>query len=96
MSHIERPEIGQATATLPSRYLPAVEFRDLPEPLPLRRITGASVIILATAIGSGETILWPYITSQIGFVFMWAALVGFGIQFFLNMEIERYTLATGE
>jgi hypothetical protein len=82
--------------TLPSKYLPPVEFRDLPEPVPLRKVTGASVIILATAIGSGETILWPYITSQVGFIFMWAAVVGFAIQFFLNMEIERYTLATGE
>jgi hypothetical protein len=86
----------QRQITLPSKYLPAVEFRDLPEPVPLRKVTGASVIILATAIGSGEMILWPYITSQIGFVFMWAAVVGFAIQFFLNMEIERYTLATGE
>ncbi|RBM11529.1 hypothetical protein DI005_33320 [Prauserella sp. PE36] len=82
--------------TLPSKYLPPVELRDLPEPVRLRKITGASVIILATAIGSGEMILWPYITSQVGFTFMWAAVVGFGIQFFLNMEIERYTLATGE
>jgi len=64
--------------------------------VPLRKVTGASVIILATAIGSGEIILWPYITTQIGFSFMWAAAVGFAIQFFLNMEIERYTLATGE
>jgi hypothetical protein len=86
----------QSQTTLPSKYLPAVEFRDLPEPVPLRKVTGASVIILATAIGSGEMILWPYITSQIGFIFMWAAVVGFGIQFFLNTEIERYTLATGE
>ncbi|PRX50960.1 Mn2+/Fe2+ NRAMP family transporter [Prauserella shujinwangii] len=82
--------------TLPSKHLPAPEFRDLPNPVPLRKVTGASVIILATAIGSGEMILWPYITSQIGFVFIWAAIVGFAIQFFLNMEIERYTLATGE
>lgn len=88
---------GGALATeLPSKYLPQVEYRDLPEPVPLRRITGASVIILATAIGSGEFILWPYITSQVGFIFMWAAIVGFAIQFFLNMEIERYTLVTGE
>jgi hypothetical protein len=86
----------RSQATLPSKYLPPVEYRDLPEPVPLRKVSGASVIILATAIGSGEMILWPYITSQIGFIFMWAAVVGFGIQFFLNMEIERYTLATGE
>ena len=29
-------------------------------------------------------------------MFVWAALVGLVTQFFLNMEIERYTLATGE
>jgi hypothetical protein len=81
---------------LPSRYLPAVETRDLPEPVPFRKVVGASVIILATAIGSGEFVLWPYITSQVGLVFMWAAIVGFLIQFFINMEVERYTLATGE
>ena len=80
---------------LPSRYLPAVETRDLPEPVPFRKVVGASVIILATAIGSGEFVLWPYITSQVGLVFMWAAIVGFLIQFFINMEVERYTLATG-
>ena len=86
----------QSQTTLPTKYLPPVEFRDLPEPVPLQKVTGASVIILATAIGSGEIILWPYITTQVGFTFMWAAVVGFAIQFFLNMEIERYTLATGE
>jgi hypothetical protein len=29
-------------------------------------------------------------------VFLWAAVVGVVTQFFINMEIERYTLATGE
>lgn len=96
MTATSGPESGQPTPSLPSKYLPSVDFRDLPEPVPLRKISGASVIILATAIGSGEYILWPYITSQVGFIFMWAAILGFGIQFFLNMEIERYTLATGE
>jgi hypothetical protein len=81
---------------LPSKYLPGVETRDLPEPVPFRKVVGASVIILATAIGSGEFVLWPYITSQVGLVFIWAAIVGFLIQFFINMEVERYTLATGE
>ena len=27
---------------------------------------------------------------------LWFAVVGFSMQYFLNMEIERYTLATGE
>ena len=53
---------------------------------------------MAAGVGlsSGEFILWPYIASQVGLVFLWGALLGVVTQFFLNMEIERYTLATGE
>ena len=87
---------GQLSTELPTKNLPAVEYRDLPEPLPFRKIIGASVIILATALGSGELILWPYITTQVGIGVLWLAVVGFTMQYFLNMEIERYTLATGE
>ena len=29
-------------------------------------------------------------------MFLWAAVLGVVNQFFINMEIERYTLATGE
>jgi len=81
---------------IPTKYLPAIESRDLPEPLPFRKIIGASVIILATALGFGELILWPYIVTQVGIGILWLAMVGFTMQFFLNMEIERWTLATGE
>src|SRR4029453_14499826 len=41
-------------------------------------------------------ILWPFIASQAGLIFLWGAVLGVVTQFFLNMEIERYTLATGE
>jgi hypothetical protein len=34
-----------------------VRYRDLPEPAGLRKYLGASVIITATALGSGELIL---------------------------------------
>jgi hypothetical protein len=43
---------------IPTKYLPpSLGSRDLPDPLSLRKIVGASVIILATALGSGELIL---------------------------------------
>jgi hypothetical protein len=87
---------GELATELPSKYLPPVEYRDLPEPLPLRKIVGASVILLATAIGSGELIIWPYITTTVGVGLLWLAAFGFATQYFLNMEIERYTLVTGE
>ena len=87
---------GSLATELPDKYLPAVEYRDLPEPESITKYLGASIIILATALGSGELILWPYITSVVGIGLLWLAIVGFTMQYFLNMEIERYTLATGE
>src|SRR5918999_1697506 len=92
----DRPGGGRIAPELPSKNLPGVEYRDLPEPVPLRKIVGASVIILATALGSGELIIWPYITTQVGIGMLWFAAIGFGVQFIINMEVERYTLATGE
>lgn len=72
------------------------EERQLPEPPPLRKLLGPSVILVGVGVASGEYILFPYIASQAGLVFLWAAVVGVAVQFFINMEIERYTLATGE
>ena len=81
---------------LPSNYLPAVEYRDLPDPRGLRKYLGASVILTAIAMGSGELLLWPAITSQVGISLVGLPVLGITLQFFLNMEIERYTLVTGE
>ena len=87
---------GESAAEIPDRHLPAVAYADLPEPAPLSKVVGPSVLLLAGAIGSGEFVLWPYITSQVGLTVVWLVMVGLATQYFLNMEIERYTLATGE
>ena len=93
---VDRQGSGEIASELPTKYLPGVPYRDLPEPKSLRNYLGASVIILATALGSGELILWPYITTQVGLGLVWLSVFGITVQFFLNMEIERYTLVTGE
>lgn len=69
---------------------------DLPEPHPLRRTIGPSLVLLAVSMGSGEFVLWPFVSSRAGLGLLWVALVGLLTQYFVNMEIERYTLATGE
>jgi hypothetical protein len=85
------------TPTLPSKHLPRVEIRELPEPpASIWRIVGPGIVGAGVGLASGEFILWPYISSQVGLVFLWGAVVGVTVQWFLNMEIERYTLATGE
>ncbi|MFC4562269.1 Nramp family divalent metal transporter [Nocardiopsis mangrovi] len=81
---------------LPSRHLPEAPYRDLPEPRRLRSMLGPGVILAAAALGSGEYIMWPLITSQFGLVLLWTALLSIATQFYLHMEMERYTIATGE
>ncbi|CAM3543772.1 Nramp family divalent metal transporter [Kibdelosporangium persicum] len=81
----------------PAKHLGPPEIRPLPEPpASTWKIIGPGVIAAGVGLASGEFILFPYIASQVGLVFVWAALVGVVTQYFLNMEIERYTLATGE
>lgn len=76
-------------------------LKDLPQKIfpkapALVKLIGPSFIILGVGLGSGELILWPYMTSNFGLGIIWAAVVGITFQFFINMEIERYTLVTGE
>ena len=81
----------------PTKYLPAPQVRDLPPPPAQQwRFIGPGIVAAGVGLASGEFILFPYIASQVGLTFVWAALVGLVTQYFLNMEIERYTLATGE
>lgn len=68
----------------------------LPEALGFRKLLGPSFILLGLGIGSGEIILWPYLTSNWGMGIIWGAILGVTLQFFINMEIERYALARGE
>ncbi|MFL6577676.1 MAG: Nramp family divalent metal transporter [Povalibacter sp.] len=76
---------------------PDQQIRDLPDP-PARLwpLIGPGVVAAGVGLASGEFILWPYIASQVGLVLLWGAAMGIITQWFINMEIERYTLATGE
>jgi len=68
----------------------------LPDAPKFRALLGPSFILLGLGLGSGELILWPYLTSNWGMGIIWGAVLGVTFQFFINMEIERYTLARGE
>ncbi|WP_049575758.1 Nramp family divalent metal transporter [Streptomyces sp. SBT349] len=91
------PAPAEAPFPMSGRHLPLPEVRTLPAPpRELWRIIGPGVVAAGVGLSSGEFILWPYIASQAGLVFLWGAVVGVITQWFINMEIERYTLATGE
>src|SRR3972149_6751650 len=76
--------------------LEPLEKKEGAEPIPLRNLIGPCFILLGRGLGSGELILWPYLSANYGLGIIWGALLGITFQFFINMEIERYVLATGE
>ncbi|MBC7856727.1 MAG: Nramp family divalent metal transporter, partial [Pirellulaceae bacterium] len=89
-------EILIPNSVIPAGTLPPLRQRPMPDSIPLRQMIGPSIILAGLALGSGEFILWPYITFRCGFVFFWACILAVVMQYFLNMEIMRWTLATGE
>ncbi len=94
----DEPAPGTAVpnGVVPHGRLPPLRYRDLPEPIPFYRMIGPGIILAGLSLGSGEFVLWPYITYKTQFVFFWACILGVATQYFLNMEIARWTLATGE
>jgi len=92
-------EIAPVTGSFPDPGQEAAErYRtlDLPKVPKLKHVLGPSAIMLGASLGSGETLFWPFIVSEHGWVLYWAFLVGVITQFFINTEIQRWTLATGE
>ncbi len=76
--------------------LKPLAINTLPPAPSFRKLIGPSFIFLGLGLGSGEIILWPYLTANYGMGIIWAALLGVTFQFFMNMEIERYALVHGE
>ena len=70
---------------------------DLP-PLPggFWELVGPGAVLVGLSIGAGELIVWPRVTAQYGATMTWAAILGVFVQLWLNIEVGRYTLATGE
>ncbi len=80
-------------------YEPLDDFKkvDLPEKeLPFWKIAGPGAILVGLSIGAGEIVIWPLITAEYGASMVWAAVLGVFLQLWINFEIGRWTIATGE
>lgn len=74
----------------------ATNTKNLPVPPSLWKMIGPSFILLGLALGSGELVLWPYLTATWGLGLLWGGLLGISLQYILNTEAMRYSLARGE
>ncbi len=72
------------------------KLAEVPKVPKVSHIIGPSAIMLGASLGSGETMFWPTLVAQNGWGLYWAFWVGVITQFFINTEIQRWTIATGE
>ncbi len=59
-------------------------------------VCGPGVIVLGLSIGSGEFLLGPAVFVRYGLTLLWVSAVAIVLQTIFNMEVMRYTVATGE
>ena len=59
-------------------------------------MTGPGAVLVGLSIGAGEIIVYPLFTAKFGASICWIAAVGLFLQLCVNIEIGRWTVATGE
>jgi hypothetical protein len=91
-------DVAPETDAYPDRGEGESGFRllDLPRVPKLSHVVGPSAILLGASLGSGETLFWPLLVANYGWSIYWLFVVGVLTQFFINTEIQRWTVATGE
>lgn len=77
-------------------FWPAFEIKNVPQAPHWSRAVGVGIVVMGMAMGTGELIIWPHLVTLYGLDILWFALVGITIQYFINQEVARHALATGE
>lgn len=77
--------------------LEPLKTEDMPEKTgPNWKLWGPGAILVGLSIGAGEIIIWPRIVAEYGATMVWAAVLGVFLQMWINFEVGRWTIATGE
>lgn len=81
----------------PFEPLDALGQADLPPlEVPFWKLTGPGAVLVGLSIGAGEIVVWPRLVAQHGHTLIWAAVLGVFLQLWINFEVGRWTIATGE
>jgi len=85
---------GQQTVAL--GHLPPLQLATMPAFLGVFAYIGPGILWAALAQGSGELIWWPYLTAKYAAAFLGLLIPAALLQYWLNIELCRYTVLTGE
>jgi Mn2+/Fe2+ NRAMP family transporter len=72
--------------------------RPLEAPRGFQRIRwlGPGLLWMVAAAGSGELLFTPIVASKHGYTLLWALIAAVALKWFINREIGRYSVCTGE
>lgn len=90
------PEAREARSGLDPWRIAELPAAPRPQGLGWFSAVGPGVIVLGASIGSGEFLLGPAAFVKYGLSMLWIVGVAAVLQTLLNVEVMRYTLATGE
>jgi len=82
-----------------SIFEPLDDFKqaDLPpRTLSVWKMAGPGAVLVGLSVGAGEIVIWPRTVAQFGASMVWVAVLGVLLQLWINFEIGRWTVATGE
>jgi Mn2+/Fe2+ NRAMP family transporter len=57
---------------------------------------GPAFLWMLSAVGSGELLFTPRVAALYGYALLWAMLAAVALKWFVNREVGRYTVCTGE
>ena len=60
------------------------------------RYVGPGLILTAGIVGTGELVLTPRVAAEHGFSLLWLILLGCIVKVFVQVELGRYSVATGQ
>jgi Mn2+/Fe2+ NRAMP family transporter len=81
---------------VPLGTLAPLKMASLPVFMGIFAYVGPGILWAALAQGSGELIWWPFLTAKYGAAFLGLLIPASLLQYWVNLEICRYTVATGE
>jgi hypothetical protein len=78
------------------RFKKPFDIKELPKFPGYAAMIGPGIVWAGLSQGSGELIWWPYMVAKYGVFFLSWLIFYASLQYWINLEIARYTMATGE
>ena len=75
-----------------TKVFPRLKKGIFPNTVPLKKMIGPSIVLVAASTGSDEFVLWPFLTVNHGYTIWWACMLGNSRQLLTpEILVSRYS-----